>query len=825
MDFGSLETVVANSAFIAARASFDASSGPTSRDRKYLARLKLPPLSKCEALQASLDLGFESVCSEQPIGKRLFQQFLQAHEQHVPALGLWRDQYLDSLYFQRFLQWKWLEAQPVGEDWFLDFRVLGRGGFGEGAMVEKKILAKVHSRFIVSLAYAFETKTDLCLVMTIMNGGDIRSRMGGPTRPSNIRISDLGLAVELKEGQTKTKGFAGTPGFMAPELLRGEEYDFAVDYFSLGVTLYEMIAARGPFRARGEKVENKELKQRVLEEVVTYPDNRRSTSVCCHVACKLVCASVSVHACLQERSVAPTTPTRTHTQEVRACDLTARCPRMLTPPFVPDSRTVYAKNIQDVGAFSTVRGVAFDKEDTEFFQEFATGTCPIPWQEEMIEKGIFGDLNVWRPDGQMPDDMKGISVQEAAPSSKSGLPAAAPRGSAEPLPPGRRMAVARRSAQAGQRRPVQPGLPRRDPVVPGRNAPATLGSPGPGADMQAGGGLGGGSEDSVRVSWHLSCSFAGPFAFPGLVQSALELKFSHRNKGIVNAHTVVRTLPHRCRSLAVPVSRWSPRPRGALRPLRSLGAWGQGREAGRGTGQFPAAGCVLMLPWARDTPSRLDNGAARALPRARAGGSLWRSLRPRAPSPPSTSLEPEEIPLSILVRSNVNCGLVLVSEPADPYLLTRVGGKGGRAGRTPWRGVHPAGAPAWVGAGAERGGGHACSVSIHKVFLGACREWDVVLSREQKKGREEFSFITGPSERQATLPTTCACTGSRAEPPFLGKLVIVGAEPAPPVSSSVLDGSPGAAGVTLALMLGRVPSRPGHEEDAGRPHSAESLDS
>lgn len=101
-------------------------------------------------------------------------------------------------------------------------------------------------------------------------------------------------------------------------------------------------------------------------------------------------------------------------------------------------------------------------------------------------------------------------------------------------------------------------------------------------------------------------------------------------------------------------------------------------------------------------------------------------------------------------------GLVLVSEPADPYLLTQVGEKGllpgspqgGRAARTPWRGVRPAGAPAWVGAGAERGGGHARSVSIRKVFLGACREWDVVLSREEKKGRDEFSFITGPSERQ-----------------------------------------------------------------------------
>lgn len=45
----------------------------------------------------------------------------------------------------------------------------------QGAMVEKRILARVHSRFIVSLAYAFQTKTELCLVMTIMNGGDLRS--------------------------------------------------------------------------------------------------------------------------------------------------------------------------------------------------------------------------------------------------------------------------------------------------------------------------------------------------------------------------------------------------------------------------------------------------------------------------------------------------------------------------------------------------------------------------------------------------------------------------------------------------------------------------
>ncbi|XP_036171796.1 rhodopsin kinase GRK1 [Myotis myotis] len=560
MDFGSLETVVANSAFIAARGSFDGSCAPPSRDKKYRAKLKLPPLSKCQALGDSLDLEFQRVCSEQPIGKRLFQQFLKADERHVPALELWKDiedydtadddlrpqkarailaEYLDpqaklfcgfldegmaakvrqrpaasgdglfqpllqvtlahlsqapfqeflgSLYFQRFLQWKWLEAQPTGEDWFLDFRVLGKGGFGEvsacqmkatgkmyackklnkkrlkkrkgyqGAMVEKKILAKVHSRFIVSLAYAFETKTDLCLVMTIMNGGDLRYHIynvdeenPGFQQPraifyvaqilsglehlhqrgivyrdlkpenvllddeGNIRISDLGLAVELKEGQTKTKGYAGTPGFMAPELLRGEEYDFSVDYFALGVTLYEMIAARGPFRARGEKVENKELKQRILSEAVKYTD-------------KFSQASKDFCEALLEKDPEKRLGFRDGTcdglrvnplfKDINWRQLEAG---MLIPPFIPDSRTVYAKNIQDVGAFSTVKGVVFEKADTEFFQEFATGNCSIPWQEEMIETGIFGELNVWRADGQMPDDMKGITVEEAAPSSKSGM--------------------------------------------------------------------------------------------------------------------------------------------------------------------------------------------------------------------------------------------------------------------------------------------------------------------------------------------------------------------------------------------------------------------
>lgn len=42
------------------------------------------------------------------------------------------------------------------------------------ALNEKRLLEKVQSRFVVSLCYTYETKDALCLVLTIMNGGDLK---------------------------------------------------------------------------------------------------------------------------------------------------------------------------------------------------------------------------------------------------------------------------------------------------------------------------------------------------------------------------------------------------------------------------------------------------------------------------------------------------------------------------------------------------------------------------------------------------------------------------------------------------------------------------
>ena len=65
-------------------------------------------------------------------------------------------------------------------------------------------------------------------------------------------VMDFGLARELEAwGQTMTGAIAGTPAFMAPEQARGEirALDRRTDVYSLGATLYDLLAGRPPFRA------------------------------------------------------------------------------------------------------------------------------------------------------------------------------------------------------------------------------------------------------------------------------------------------------------------------------------------------------------------------------------------------------------------------------------------------------------------------------------------------------------------------------------------------------------------------------------------------
>lgn len=63
----------------------------------------------------------------------------------------------------------------------------------------------------------------------------------------NVKIADFGFAINLTSDQKNRNSVVGTPYWMAPELIRGSNYDVSVDIWSLGITALEMADGEPPF--------------------------------------------------------------------------------------------------------------------------------------------------------------------------------------------------------------------------------------------------------------------------------------------------------------------------------------------------------------------------------------------------------------------------------------------------------------------------------------------------------------------------------------------------------------------------------------------------
>lgn len=62
-----------------------------------------------------------------------------------------------------------------------------------------------------------------------------------------VKLADFGLAIEVQGEQQAWYGFAGTPGYLSPEVLKKDPYGKPVDIWACGVILYILLVGYPPF--------------------------------------------------------------------------------------------------------------------------------------------------------------------------------------------------------------------------------------------------------------------------------------------------------------------------------------------------------------------------------------------------------------------------------------------------------------------------------------------------------------------------------------------------------------------------------------------------
>lgn len=157
--------------------------------------------------------------------------------------------------------------------------------------IERRVMGSLRHPFIVKLHWAFQSvilnqPEDLCFVMDFCPGGELffhLHRLGRfseaqakfyfsevllalehlhssdivyrDLKPENIlldidghiRLADFGLAKDQMRDEVLSYSFCGSPEYMCPEMLNRKGHDKAVDFYSLGALLYEMLTGLPPF--------------------------------------------------------------------------------------------------------------------------------------------------------------------------------------------------------------------------------------------------------------------------------------------------------------------------------------------------------------------------------------------------------------------------------------------------------------------------------------------------------------------------------------------------------------------------------------------------
>ncbi|KAI9464927.1 AGC/Akt protein kinase [Lactarius psammicola] len=174
-------------------------------------------------------------------------------------------------------------------------------------LAERLVLSRVTNPFIVPLKFSFQSEQKLYLVLAFVNGGELfhhlqreqkfneeRSRFYSAElllalehlhdldvvyrdlKPENILLDytghialcDFGLCKLNMKDNDMTNTFCGTPEYLAPEILTGAGYNRTIDWWTLGVLLYEMLVGLPPFY---DEITDK-MYEKILRDPLVFPD-------------------------------------------------------------------------------------------------------------------------------------------------------------------------------------------------------------------------------------------------------------------------------------------------------------------------------------------------------------------------------------------------------------------------------------------------------------------------------------------------------------------------------------------------------------------------